>query len=261
MRVGGIVRNHQGLELGISVNGVLAVVDGDQFVANHIPLEEGENIITVTAVDVDGNTESDSITVYVEETGDYARVTADPESGTPPFETILTIEASFIAADASLSYDGPAGAEYVEGPNVNQFMVSMAEEGLYHFAVEVLDEQGNLYTDTVTLKVLDLLELDALLKAKWDGMKRALIEGDIQGALNYHYEGLRHKYEAIYNLIGAGLASKVAEMQDIELIFATGERAKYRISRNHHIQGQMISITYYIYFSKDGRGLWQIERY
>ena len=80
-------------------------------------------------------------------------------------------------------------------------------------------------------------------------------------ALTYHHEVLRHKYEAIYNLLGADLAGKVAGMQDIELIYATGDTAKYRIKRNHNIQGQMVTISYYIYFSQNERGLWVIERY
>jgi hypothetical protein len=137
----------------------------------------------------------------------------------------------------------------------------MTTEGIYYFTVEVMDDQHTVYTDTVGVQVMNLIALDILLKSKWHGMKQALIGGDRQRALAYHHEVLRHKYEAIYNLLGDDLAGKVAQMQDIEFIYATGDRAKYRIRRNHNIQGQTVTITYYIYYSKNEKGLWVIERY
>jgi hypothetical protein len=50
-------------------------------------------------------------------------------------------------------------------------------------------------------------------------------------------------------------------MQEIEIIFLEGNRAKYAINRDHDIDGQIITITYFIYFSRDINGLWKIERY
>jgi glucodextranase-like protein len=94
------------------VNGIIALVYGNQFVANHVPLEEGENTITATAADTDGNTVEISITVNAETTGDY--ITADTESGVSPVETTLSIEGSFTFADApSLTYFGDMGTSYI----------------------------------------------------------------------------------------------------------------------------------------------------
>ena len=92
-------------------------------------------------------------------------------------------------------------------------------------------------------------------------MKSALIAGDIQKALTYHHEGSRDKYESIYNFLGSNLQNLAQQMQDIALVYAKGERSKYRIRRDHNIDGQIVTVTYYIYFSKDGNGLWKIERY
>jgi len=49
--------------------------------------------------------------------------------------------------------------------------------------------------------------------------------------------------------------------QDIEIVYATGDRAKYRIRRDHDIDGQTVKITYYIYFGTDKKALWKMERY
>jgi len=259
--VKGNVSNAAGNETGVVVNGVLAMVYGNEFVANHVPLEEGENTITATATDAAGNILSAEITVTADTTGDYIWITVDEESGVTPFEATLKVEGTFtFTEEATLTYDGPDAVEFLDNPNENEYTVQIETPGLYYFTAEV-DHEGNNYTDSIAILVMDQGELDALLKAKWEAMKAALIAGDIEGALSYHYQGLRDKYEAIYNLLGDELATKVQQMQGIELIYSTGYGAKYRIRREHDIEGQTVTITYYIYFSKDEKGLWQIEKY
>jgi len=61
--VTGTINNTAGNETGVTVNGIVATVYGNQFVANHIPLTEGTNTITVTAKDTTGKYAITSITV------------------------------------------------------------------------------------------------------------------------------------------------------------------------------------------------------
>jgi hypothetical protein len=91
-----------------------------------------------------------------------------------------------------------------------------------------------------------VVELDGLLKAKWNGMKNSLINGNIEGALNFHHGILKDRYDAIYDLLGSDFPILAQQMQDKELIYATGDRAKYRIKRDHNIDGQTVTITYYL---------------
>ena len=123
------------------------------------------------------------------------------------------------------------------------------------------DTENNVHTDTVAVVVFDQAGIDTLLKARWNEMRQALVAGDITGALDYHYEGKKEKYESIYNLLGANLPALAQQMQGIELVYLEDNRAKYRINRDHDIDRQPVTITYYIYFVKDENGLWQIERY
>lgn len=58
--VEGTLTNPLGHEVGIVVNGVTAIVYGDQFVANHIALEQGANTITATATEMGSNLEKGS---------------------------------------------------------------------------------------------------------------------------------------------------------------------------------------------------------
>ena len=109
--------------------------------------------------------------------------------------------------------------------------------------------------------VEDSIELDALLQDKWAGMKAALTAGDVEGALDYHLEYSQDKYAAVYSALGSDLPNLAQQMQNISPVFYDEARAKYRIRQDHEVEGETVTITYYIYFSKDESGIWKIERY
>ena len=125
----------------------------------------------------------------------------------------------------------------------------------------MIDDQGHSYTSSVAVKVVDEAALDTLLTAKWAGMKSALIAGDVDRALEHHHEDTRERYAAIYNALGSDLPVLAQQMQEISLIYYEDQRAKYRIRQDHDVEGQTVTITYYIYFSQGENGIWKIEKY
>jgi hypothetical protein len=239
----------------------MAIVEAGHFVANHVPLEQGENTITVTAVDMDGNTETDSINVYVEEIANYVRITADPESGISPFETTLRIEASFGFNASSLSHTGPGAVEILSNPVPGEYLVRMTTPGLYVFTAQVQDAESNVHTDAVTILVMDLATIDGKLRAKWSAMKTALIAVDNQKALAHFHSGTKSDYADIFSALGTQLPGIASAMREIEPIYFESKVAKYRIKREETVQGQTYDVTYYIYFVKDSNGLWQIQNF
>jgi hypothetical protein len=95
-------------------------------------------------------------------------------------------------------------------------------------------------------------------------MKDKLSAEDVSGALSFHHDVSKRKYESIYTLLKDKLPQIIEQMQDIELIYAKNHKAKYRIHRNHKVDeytDEEVTVTYYIYFSKDQNGLWKIEKY
>ncbi|MFH1672416.1 MAG: hypothetical protein ABIF87_03175 [Pseudomonadota bacterium] len=258
--VEGTITNTTGNETGVTINGVVAIVYGNQFVENRVPLQEGENTITATATDTDGKTASALITVYAETTGDYIELTAHTQSGISSLETTLRVQGSFSFTESSLSYTGPGDVEFLQS-SAEEYEVRLTAEGTYYFTAEATDGQGNTHTDTIAIVVLNRAELDTLLKAKWDGMKIALINNNIEGALNYFHESSKEHYQKIFRLVIDRLPDIASAMRDIELIYLEDKVAKYRIRKEEEIQGQTYDITYYIYFVKDLNGLWKIESY
>ena len=256
----GTITNPYGLEIGLTVNGVFAVQDGDRFVANHVPLEEGENTITATAVDMEGNTETYSVNVYAETTWDCVRITADPDSGVAPFETTLEVETTFTFTDEPvLTYTGPGDVEF---PDQEAYHILITTPGVYTFTVEVTDDQSNVYTDTLTVEVLDEATLDAMLKANWNGVKNKLETGDIEGALERFAHGrARERYSEIFDFIEdnvpGGVSTDAQSLPEPILIELDGNSATYILLREEG--GTMIEYT--LYYTKDSDGLWRILEY
>jgi hypothetical protein len=258
--VEGTVAQQNGLETGVVVNGRIAVVAGNRFVANRVPLEEGRNQITAIATDVNGNTETASVTVNVTLLGHYIRLTANIESGIAPLETILTLDTSLDPTRLSVTYTGPADVEFLS-TSENEYRVRLNVEGTYFFTAEGTDSAGVSYSDTVALSVLPKEALDTLLRGKWEGLKQKLESQNPQEAITYFVEEKKELYNEVFTVLYQKLPGIVQDMQNIQLIYVEDNAAKYRIRREEFHAGQMVNITYYIYFVRDRDGLWRIYRF
>jgi plastocyanin len=257
--VRGTFANPSGKETGITVNGKVAMVYGNEFVVNHLPLEEGSNTITIIATDVDGIARTATATVTAAMPEHYIRISANIEAANAPLETALRIDGTFSIDDSALNYAGPGTIDFLE-TEADAYRVGMVDEGIYYFTAEAIHDTVT-YADTVAIVVVDGSALDALLQQRWADMKAALISGNIEEALQYHHERSQERYSAIYNAIGSDLPTLVSQMQSISLIYCVDGTAKYRIRQDHDINGQIVTITYYVYFIHDEDGLWRIEKY
>ena len=79
--------------------------------------------------------------------------------------------------------------------------------------------------------------------------------------MNYFNDDTKELYNEIYTALYDNLPQIVEDMQDVELIYIEDNLAKYRIRKNELYGGETITITYYLYFTKDEDGLWKIHRY
>jgi hypothetical protein len=109
--------------------------------------------------------------------------------------------------------------------------------------------------------VLSKTEMDALLRAKWEGMKEALANKDIGKGLDYFLESSQQVYQQALSVIVDKLPQIIPDMQDIEMIYLNDNVAKYRINRALNINGTLQTVTFYIYFVKDDNGIWKIQQF
>jgi hypothetical protein len=254
VRVEGMVAHAAGVETGVVVNGVLASIYGDEFVANHVPLMEGSNTITAVATDVDGNTETASVAVNGTKGENYIRISAGSESGIPPFETVLTLESSLDLTNASLTYTGPAGIEFLS-TSAGEYTVKMTAEGNYTLTARITDTTGISYEDTIGVTIMSKSELENRLGSKWDGMKSALMGGDIEMALNCFVAGAQDRYRGVFAELGSTKVNSIfANIVEIKLYSLSGGTAGCGAIRRE--SGGIYS--YPVTFVQDEKGIWKI---
>lgn len=252
--VKGTFTNPTGKETGITVNGVLASVYGNEFVANNVLLQEGDNTITVIATDVSGDTNTAEIAVTAELPEEYIRIIALAESGAAPFETTLRVEGSFSFTADQPTYTGPGAVEITASSEENGYKVSMTAPGVYYFKAETTYANATYQAD-ISIVVLNKDELDALLQAKWAGLKTALGDANIEESLAYLSSGSKENFEYNFNLLGEHLAEIASCYHDLTFIKAVDETAEYNVLCDQ----EGTTYSFYMAFAKDADGIWRIK--
>ena len=97
----------QAQEVGITVNGVIANVFGNQFIANGVFLVDGSNNIIAQAIDSNGAQAQAQITVDAITTDPYITLTVNISSGIAPLDLNLRITGTFTFATSTLTFTGP----------------------------------------------------------------------------------------------------------------------------------------------------------
>jgi hypothetical protein len=258
--VSGSVINSSGAETGVVINGTPATVNGSRFIANHVPLQEGSNSVTITATDINGLTSTATRSIAAQ-AGHYIRISSNVDSGTGPLDISLRLNGSFIIANPTISIAGPVSVLLTPGASPTEFTVKLIVEGSYTITARGTGPYGQTYSDSVTVTVMSKQALETLLKAKWAGMKTALANQDITTAIKSFTSNNKQLYSNMFTALQTQLPQLVMNMQDIQPISISGGSATYRIRKNQNYRGQALVITHYIYFTKDENGLWKIERF
>jgi hypothetical protein len=94
-----------------------------------------------------------------------------------------------------------------------------------------------------------------LLKGKWDGMKGALANKDIEEALRFFAEEKRDMYRYNFNLMNSILPAMINDMGNIRLIRITNDVAEYEMLA---IQDG-VEYSFYVEFVKGSNGVWKLR--
>lgn len=256
----GTVSNPGGNKAKITVNNYTALLHDGQFIVNGIPLEEGENIITVNVSDDDGSAGTASVTVQGE-ADKLVSISCDDIIGVSPMEILLKVSVSGdYTPIVSCSRKPENGtAEWLS--TSDGYKARLTGEGLYSFTAKVTDSQNKEHSDSISVVVQSKEAIDSTLKSKWGDMKNNLASGNVEDALKNFTPSSTKEYGPIFTDLKDQLPAIAANMSGIEAVYIKGTMAKYRINRNQIIDGQTHSITYYIYFKMDPFGNWWIDSF
>ncbi len=251
--------------VGVTVNGVLAWVHDNEFVAN-VPLGKGYNKMTVVATDMNGNTADKChwSSFFGRTLDDRIWLTANAESGLLPFETVLELRGTFeFPDDPVLTCTGPeevrpepTGGE----PGLRRYRVRMGTEGIHLLTATSQDSGDHTYTDAMAIAVMDRANLDALLGGRWHEMRSALRGNDIDRSLSYFISERKAAYDEAFRLLPEEHMGEIIPGIDrIRFLEYSHARARYVIDADVVVNGEAMTVSSYLIFERDTDGLWKIR--
>jgi len=246
-----------GLEVGVTVNSSLAAVVGNTFAAL-VSVTPDTTILTAVATTVTGASATQSIGVTAA-TAPTPVVTlrASPPSGVAPLTVAFSLLGGPVPTTIALDLQGDGTIDFT-GSNLEGQTFTYAQPGLFFPRVIVTDASGNQFTASAIVQVDDQVALDALLQAKWTGMKDALRVGDVARALTFIHTNTRTAYQGQLSRFSiTALANIDLYITSIQLVEVGPGGAQYEMLRDRN--GQTLSFA--VWFRTDQDGIWRLRRF
>jgi hypothetical protein len=255
LTISGVVHGELGDEVGVTVNGALAEVNGQKFIANRAPLEEGWNTLTVIATDSTGKTVESTVELFNSSPLVPIALSAERYNGVAPFNTTLSLDADLGTSitETDLKCTGSAPVLVVPADTA-EYGVSFNSSGLYECLATVIDESGQTHRDRVGLQVWSVEELDQRMQVKWAAMKNAMTGGDVTAAASQFSSRSREGFQQQFEAFQSQLPQLADSMGPIRMVEVKENRAIYdmRTTKNgteYSFQVEMI---------RDEDGIWRI---
>lgn len=244
-------------DIGIKVNGIIAEITGNEWIANNIPLAIGTNTITATIKDSEGNIETTSITINTTDTSQPVDLSANITSGIAPLQVFFsTLTSTFTPVSYQMDFEGDGVIDYT-GATFEDITHTYTQEGIFYPTLTVTDDQGNTYSDTIAINVLNKTEIDTLLKEKWEGMKGAMTEGKVEAALAYFHEQYKDELREAFTFMQDKIAINLSLPDELNFIAVYDKFANYE-----NIVYEPNGIySYPVLFIKDENGIWKIRSF
>lgn len=240
---------------GITVNGVVAASDGNQFYAN-VPLQPGTNTLTVTATTLDGAVVTQTATVTSSGPSPI-EVTASPEQGIAP------LAVSFLVGNHTangiqridVDFDGNGTVDFSTTDPAAPISFTYANPGIYQAQVTVTDSLGNVYHSTPLVEVQNVAVRDTVLRGVYTGLLDNLKSGNVEAALTAVTGSVYPKYKAVFEALRPNLASVVSQLGTIQSGTIGAEMAEYAVARDT-VGGPRVFLVYFI---QGEDGVWRID--
>ena len=240
---------------GITVNGVVAAQNGEQFMAQ-VPLQPGDNTVTVTATTTTGEVTTETLNV-VSADANPIQVGASATGGMAPLTVNFTVQNNTGNAinkiEADFNGDGTADFSTTDPAAVLQFIYTTP--GIYQTRFSITDAQNVVTERTVMIEVQDATKIDQLLKAQWNGMNSALVAGDKATVLSFLNNQAKEKYGPIFDVLLPDMPAIIGSYSAAQTMSITQDIGEYAINRT--IDG--VNSLFLIYFLRDVDGVWRLD--
>jgi len=245
-------------DVGVKVNGLIAEIKGNEWIANNVPLTEGINIIEAVATDSYGNTDTETITIQSNDVNQAVTLSTNITSGIAPLTSYFSVSTDISNPIVSyqMDYEGDGTIDYI-GATFEDINHTYMSEGIYFPTLTTTDNQGNTFSDTIAVTVLNDIEIDNRLEDKWISMTDSLKNSDITTALSFISSASKEAYQEMFNAIKNQLPSIMFTQKEFNCISVKNGIARYELVTE---EGDKI-YSYEIVFTNDINGLWMISEF
>jgi hypothetical protein len=254
--VRGTVTNSSSGEVGVTVNGIPAAVQGSTF-TGLIFVSSNTTSVAATATIGTGTTANQTIAITVAgAAGSFVTLRADPFSGPAPLVINFRLSSDVAITQVSLDANGDGIVDY-SGPQLDQFPFTFTQPGVYLASATAASAQGSQVTASALVQVFDPTQLDGILRAKWAALRDALRIGDINAALAQVAQRARSQYEEGFQIISAQLPNIDQILPNVSLVEFRENEAIYSGTR----LDDGVLITFEVRFVIDGDGVWRLRSF
>ncbi len=243
-------------EVGINVNGFLALQDGNEF-ATFVPMDSTTTTLIATVTGTGGTplgSHTIPITVQPQTSEPALNFRPSPVIGAAPLTARFNLTSLNAIANIAFDANGDGTVDF-NLPSLEGQTFVYNSPGLYHPKVIVTDTIGGTHTANAIIQVIDTVGLDTLLQSKWNGMRDALRSGNIVGAVNYIVNSKRASYQAVFNNLTVPLATIDQVLPGIAFVEQRGLNVEYEMLR---LDGANL-VSYMVVFVVDEDGVWRIK--
>ena len=245
-----------GPEIGVTVNGYVALIDGAEFAAL-VPVDQTVTSLTATVADTAGiplGSHSIPITIQPPAAEPVLHFRPSPVIGAAPLTASFILSSLSAISNIALDANGDGAVDF-NLPSLEGQSFVYNSPGLYYPKVTVMNTSGGVHTAEAIVQVIDTGELDSILQSKWTGMKNALRTGNTAVAANYIVKSKRANYQNVFNNLTVPLANIDQVLPSITFVEHRGLNVDYEMLR---FDGADL-ITYVVTFVLDEDGVWRIK--
>lgn len=240
---------------GVTVNGIVASLSGNQFFAN-VPLRLGDNPVVAVATAPDGRSVQQSITVNASGASRFEmRVT--PATGVAPlnvtFSVILNGPGRITRIEADFDGNGTTDATYPNGDV--SIGATYNTPGTYSVRIAVIDDRGTRTEQTIAVVVNDRQQMDQQFRTAWAQITAALANKDINSALQGFTNSGKARYEQALVQLFDQLPQIVTAWSSLELVTISDKFSEYLVTQS--VNGSIQS--HFIYFLRGADGVWRLH--
>lgn len=244
-----------GTEVGVTVNGVAAAVQGTTFAAL-VPITHETPSLTALGTTASGDTASATLALTVTAAAaPSVTLHGSPGSGVAPLAVSFSLLGGPVPVSIALDLEGDGVPEFT-GPSLEGQTFTYATPGLYLPTVTVTDAQGQPNTAQAVAQVLDRAALDTQLQAKWAAIRDALRAGDIERALSLITVRRREIARKMLTALTPQQQAAIDQiLTNVSFVHQRGVTVEYEMRRLDN----GIEISHLVLFTRDEDGIWRIR--